>query len=80
MDALCQSAQFNIIIQCCLTNFIVENSVRQHCGRIEDLLGQTRFSSASHLKDSLLKYNQLYNHHIAQKLSNHLAATLAVMF
>ena len=45
--------------------------VERFNGRIEDILGQTRFNSASHLKDSLLKYNQLYNHHIAQKLLGH---------
>jgi len=27
---------------------------------------------ANHLKDSLLKYNQLYNYHIAQKLLVHI--------
>ena len=46
--------------------------VERFNGRVEDILGQTRFSSASHLKDSLLKYNQLYNHHIAQKLLGHI--------
>ena len=45
--------------------------VERFNGRIEDILGQTRFTSASHLKDSLLKYNQLYNHHIAQKSLGH---------
>ena len=52
--------------------------VERFNGRIEDILGQTRFSSANHLKDSLLKYNQLYNHHIAQKLLGHITPIQAL--
>jgi transposase InsO family protein len=52
--------------------------VERFNGRIEDILGQTRFNSASHLKDSLLKYNQLYNHHIAQKLLGHVTPIQAM--
>jgi len=52
--------------------------VERFNGRIEDILDQTRFNSASHLKDSLLKYNQLYNHHIAQKLLGHVTPIQAM--
>ena len=52
--------------------------VERFNGRIEDILSQTRFKSASHLKDSLLKYNQLYNHHITQKLLGHITPIQAL--
>ena len=52
--------------------------VERFNGRIEDIISQTRFISAGLLKDSLLKYNQLYNHHIAQKLLGHMTPVQAL--
>ena len=52
--------------------------VERFNGRIEEIIAQTRFNSATHLKDSLLKYNQLYNHHIAQKLLGHITPIQAL--
>lgn len=46
--------------------------------RTEDILCQTRFKSANHLKDSLLKYRQFYNHHIAQKSLGHVTPAEAL--
>jgi hypothetical protein len=45
--------------------------VERFNGSIEDIGGQTRLTSANHLKDPLPKYNQIYNHHIAQKSLGH---------
>jgi len=52
--------------------------VERFNGRIEDILKQTKFKSASHLKESLLKYGQIYNHHIAQKSLGHITPTQAL--
>lgn len=52
--------------------------VERFNGRIEEILDQTRFISRCHLKDSLLKYSQLYNHHISQKMLGHVTPIQAL--
>lgn len=52
--------------------------VERFNGRIADILKQTKFKSASHLKESLLKYGQIYNHHIAQKSLGHITPIQAL--
>ncbi len=60
--------------RCPQTNGMVE----RFNGRVEDILNQTRFTSADHLKETMLKYNQLYNHHIPQKSLGHLTPIQAM--
>src|SRR5690606_21110767 len=49
------------------TNGMVERFNR----RIGEVVAQTRFASAQELKETLLNYLQIYNHHIPQKALNH---------
>lgn len=47
-------------------------------GRIEEVITQTRFSSAAELKKILLHYCQLYNNHISQKNLGHITPVQAL--
>ncbi len=40
-------------------------------GRISEVVQQTRFGSIAELKETLLGYMTLYNHHIPQRALNH---------
>ena len=52
--------------------------VERFNGRIAEIVGQTRLTSAAHLQETLLKYCQLYNHHIPQKRLGHVAPIQAL--
>lgn len=52
--------------------------VERFNGRIKEVIDQTRFSSAADLKETLLNYCRLYNHHIPQKNLGHVTPIQAL--
>jgi len=52
--------------------------VERFNGRINEVIKQTKFSSAKELKETILKYLRLYNHHIPQSSLGYLAPVQAL--
>jgi len=52
--------------------------VERFNGRISEVFQQTRFTSASELKETILKYLRLYNHHIPQSSLGYLTPVQAL--
>ena len=52
--------------------------VERFNGRIAEIMGQTTFTSAAHLKDTLTDYCRVYNHHIPQKNLGHITPVQAL--
>jgi len=52
--------------------------VERFNARIKEVVTQTRFHSAAHLKDTLTDYCRLYNHHIPQKNLGHITPVQAL--
>ena len=52
--------------------------VERFNGRVAEVIDQTRFTSSFQLKETLMRYLRIYNHHIPQKNLGHITPTEAL--
>ena len=52
--------------------------VERFNGRIKEVVQQTKFESSRQLKETLLRYLRIYNHHIPQKNLGHITPVEAL--